>query len=137
MADEGGQNRFKALAEGVRGKINNDGRVTLDRKGTETLEQIIKDLTGPQGMPGLYSSRDTPFKVRLRRQGKAGQIVLEWDRAICAMQVTYEKFNERVRQVRYLLNEADSAWRPTEGPGELFEDISAALVDILYPEGRL
>lgn len=136
MADEDGRKRLKDLAQGVRDKVQTDGRLQLDRKGTATLEQIVADLTGPEGMPGLYTHRDTPTKVRLRRQGKAGQIIVEWHKPLGAMEVTFEKFNARVRQSRYLLNEAADTWHPMEGTGELFADLSAALVDILYPEGN-
>ncbi len=136
MSDDEGRKRLKDLAQGVREKVQSNGLLLLDRKGNEQLERLVADLTGPDGMPGLYTSRDTPTKVRLRRTVKAGQIVVEWHKSIGALEVTFEKFNARTRQVRYLLREAEGRWYPMEGTGELYEDMHAALVDILYPEAR-
>jgi hypothetical protein len=136
MSENEGRNRLKELAQGARAKVQDNGRLELDRKGTELLEQIVVDLTGPEGMPGLYAQRDVALRVRLRRQGKAGQIVAEWDRTIGAMLMVYERFGARPRHVRYLLNEEEGAWRAMEGKTELYEDLTAALVEILYPENR-
>lgn len=136
MTDNAGRNRLKDLAKGVREKVQNDGRQQLDRRGIDLLEQIVSDLTGPDGMPGLYVHRDTALKVRFRRQGKAGQIVVEWDRTIGAMAVTYERFNARTRQVRYLYSEEDDAWRAMENHAEIYDELTTALMEILYPEGQ-
>jgi hypothetical protein len=134
MADNENRDRLKALARGMKEQVQTDGRQELDRKGVAMLEQIVSDLTGPEGMPGLYAHRDTPLKVRLRRQAKAGQLIVEWDRAVGVMDVTYERFNARARQVRYLLNEAEGAWRSMDTQVELYEALTEGLTEILYPE---
>lgn len=136
MADDNGRNRLKNLAQDVRAKSQTADLRQLDRKGHEVVDQIVADLTSPDGMPGLYASRDVPGQVRLRRQGKAGQIVLEWLKPIAALEVTFERFGGRSRQLRYLLDEASDTWRAMEGGSELFEDLSAGLVEVLYPEGK-
>jgi hypothetical protein len=136
MADNENRNRLKDLARGVREQAKVDVRLQLDLRGMAMLEQIVGDLTGPEGMPGLYVHRDAASKVRLRRQGKAGQITVEWDRAIGALEVTYEKFNARPRKVRYLLSEAEGAWRSMEAQGELYEELTEGLKEILYPEAK-
>ena len=136
MADDDARKRLKDLAQGVRAKVQPTGRLLLDQKGLAMLAQIVADLTGPDGMPGLYVATDTPTKLRLRRPSKAGQIVLEWDKSIGSLGVTYEKFNSPIRQIRYLHHEADDVWRSMADGVELYEELTAALVDILYPEAR-
>ncbi|MCS6898220.1 MAG: hypothetical protein RMJ98_00090 [Myxococcales bacterium] len=136
MADHENRNRLKELVKEVREQAKTDVRLQLDRQGMAILEQVVADLTGPEGMPGLYVHREGAQKVRLRRQGKAGQIVVEWDRGIGALEVTYEKFNARPRKVRYLLNEVEGAWRSIETQVELYEELTEGLKEILYPEAR-
>ena len=136
MADDDARSRLKNLAQGVREKVQPTGRLQLDQKGTAMLAQLVRDLTGPDGMPGLYVAQNTPTQVRLRRPSKAGQLILGWDKATGALGVTYEKFNARPRHVRYLLNEADDSWHSMEDGREIYDELTASLVDILYPEGR-
>ncbi len=136
MADDDARNRLKNLAQGVREKVQPTGRLQLDQKGTAMVAQLVADLTGKDGMPGLYVAQDTPTMIRLRRPAKAGQIILAWDKQISAIVVTYEKFNARPRQVRYLHREADDAWHALDDGREIYDEITANLVDILYPEAR-
>ncbi len=52
------------------------------------------------------------------------------------MVVAGEKFGEPKQLTRYVFDQELAHFRRMEGEGELYEDLVAALVEYLYPEGR-
>jgi hypothetical protein len=100
------------------------------------VERLARDLTAPGGMPGLKLWRDSPTRFRLTRAPRNAEILVEWQRDIGAMVLAGEKFGEPRHLVRYVFDQEQAHFRRMEGEGELYEDLVAALVEYLYPEGR-
>lgn len=136
MPDDDGRKLLKDLAQKVRDRQKASGLAQLDARGEALLDQIVTDLTGPGGMPGLYAVRDGATRARLQRMGRAGRVTLDWQRSIGMLEVTIEKFGSPARMERYLLRESEGAWRSYSSNGELFADLSAGLAEALYPEAR-
>jgi hypothetical protein len=135
MSDDG-RKLLRDLASKVRTQTDTSGNARVEQLGADTIEQLIAEVTGPEGMPGLNAFRDRTDRIRLRRQGRPGQIVLELDRPTLSIVLTFEKFNARTRQVRYIHdNDADN-WHPMDSAGELWSDLAAGLTDCLYPEAK-
>ena len=87
-------------------------------------------------MPGLELWRDTPAKFRLQREKKNAEISVEWQRNIGAIVMTGVSMGKVSFTHRYLSPEETAGWRRMDGLGELYEDLSKALTDLLYPEAR-
>jgi hypothetical protein len=136
MPSDDGRKLLRDLASKVRTQTDTSGNARVEQLGADTIEQLIAEVTGADGMPGLNAFRDRPDRIRLRRQGRPGQIILELDRPTVSIVVTFEKFNARTRQVRYIHDDGADSWHPLDGGGELWTDIAAGLVDCLYPEGK-
>ena len=136
MADERGRKLLQDLAKNVQEKVSPTGEPLLNREALKTVERLARDLTGPGGMPGLKLWRDAPGKFRLQRSPRNAEITLHWQRDIGAMVMTGEKHGNPKQLVRYVFDQALEHWRRMEGEGELYEDMVAALVEYLYPEGR-
>ncbi len=100
------------------------------------VERLARDLTAPDGVPGLKLWRDTPTRFRLTRSPRNAEILVEWQRDIGAMVLAGEKHGEPRRLTRYVFDQEAQHFRRMEGEGELYEDLVAALVEYLYPEGR-
>jgi hypothetical protein len=133
---EDGKKRLKDLAKQVREKTAVDGAAVLHHKGLAIIEELAKELGGPDAMPGLKVYRDNAQKFRLQRSPRNGEITMEWQREIGAVALTKQKHGEPKAMVRYVWDEPEQKWRRLEGGGELWEDVSTALVDVLYPEAR-
>ncbi|MBX3189035.1 MAG: hypothetical protein KF819_18585 [Labilithrix sp.] len=133
---EDGKKRLKDLAKQVREKVAQTGAPVLHQRGLELLEDLAKDLTGPDGMPGLQLYRDSPAKIRLQRALRNAEITVEWQREIGALGLTCQKHGEPKTFVRYVWDESLSRWRKLDGGGEIYEDVTAALVECLYPEAK-
>jgi hypothetical protein len=133
---ERGKQLFADLATKVRKEAAPSGEPLLHNKGQQAVADLMADLTGPEGPPGLRAFRDTPDKFRLQRQGKNAQIAVEWQRAIGAIVVLVERGERRDPEVRYLLNETDDEWRRMGGTGEIYQDLSNWLTELMYPEAR-
>lgn len=133
---EDGKKRLKDLAKQVREKTATSGANVLHEKGLALVDELAKELTGPDGMPGLKLYRDNAQKFRLQRSPRKAEITIEWQREIGALALTKEKHGEPKTMVRYVWDEAEKKWRLLDGGGEIWEDVSAALVEILYPEVR-
>lgn len=134
--EERGRKLLQDLAKKVQEKVAPSGEPLLNREGLKMVERMARDLTAPGGMPGLKLWRDAPSKFRLQRPPRNAEISLHWQRDIGAMVMTGEKHGEPRTMVRYVFEQEQNRWRRMEGEGELYEDMVAALVEYLYPEGR-
>lgn len=135
MSEEG-KKRLKDLAQQVRAKVATTGAPVIHQRGLDLVEDLAKELTGPDGMPGLKVYRDSPSKIRLQRSPRNAEITLEWHRDIGALSLVCEKHGEPKTLVRYVYDEGEKKWRKLDGGGEIYEDVTAALVAYLYPEGK-
>lgn len=131
---EDGKKLLKDLAKQARDKVAATGAPVYHQRGLELLEDLEKELAGPDGMPGLRVVRDSPARIRLQRSPRNAEISLEWERDIGALGLVCEKHGEPKTRVRYVWDEAEEKWRKLDGGGEIYADVSAALVEILYPE---
>jgi len=66
MSEEG-KKRLKELAKQVRDKVATTGAPVLQQRGLDIVEDLAKELTGPDGLPGLKLYRDSPTKFRVQR----------------------------------------------------------------------
>ena len=136
MSDEG-KKRIKDLASRVREKLDTSGETQLHARGLALIEEMAKELGGPEGLPGLRLFRDGPHKIKLQRDKKNAEIVVEWERPIGATVMTCVQMGQVKRSERYVFDDGKQAWRRMSGaPGEPFGDVSEALVEVLYPEAR-
>lgn len=133
---EDGKKRLKDLAAQVRAKTATTGAPALHQRGLDLVDELAKELTGPDGMPGLKLYRDAPGKFRLQRSPRNAEITVEWQREIGALALTCEKHGEPKTMVRYVWDEAEKKWRKLDGGGEIFADVTTALVEYLYPEAK-
>ncbi len=133
---EDGKKRLKDLAKQVREKTTPAGAPQLHQRGLDLVDELAKELTAPDGMPGLKLYRDSPSKFRLQRSPRNAEISVEWQREIGALALSCEKHGEPKTLTRYVWDEGAKHWRRLEGGGEIYEDITAALVTYLYPEGK-
>ena len=133
---EDAKKRLKDLAKQVREKVAATGHAVLHQKGLALVEEIAKELASPDGMPGLRILRDGPPKLRLQRPHRNAEIAIEWHRDIGALSMTSEKHGEPRRMVRYVFDEPQGKWRRLEGGGDVWDDLTASLVEILYPEAK-
>ena len=136
MGNDNGRKLLQDLATTVRERVSPTGEPLVNREGIKMVERLARDLTAPGGMPGLKLWRDTPTKFRLTRPPRNAEVLLEWQRDIGAMVLAGEKFGEPKRLVRYVFDQEQTHFRRMEGEGELYEDLVAALVEYLYPEGK-
>jgi hypothetical protein len=140
MSEEG-KKRLKDLAKQVREKVATTGAPVLHQRGLEIVEDLAKELTGPDGLPGLKLYRDSPAKFRVQRSqrnhpalGAAPELTLEWERDIGALALTCQKHGEPKTFIRYVWDAAEAKWRKLDGGGEIYEDVTSALIEYLYPE---
>ncbi|MDB4947237.1 MAG: hypothetical protein JWP97_6771 [Labilithrix sp.] len=131
---EDGKKRLRDLANQVRQKVTPNGATLLNQRGLDLVDDLARELTGEGGMPGLRVERDGPTKIRLTRQTRNAEITLAWERDIGALGVTCEKHGEPRTFVRYVWDDAQAKWRKLDGGGEIYEDVTSALVTYLYPE---
>ncbi len=131
---EDGKKRLKDLAQQVRAKVATTGAPVLHQRGLDLIEELSKELTGPDGLPGLRLHRDSPGKFRVTRSNRNADITLEWERDIGALGLTCQKHGEPKTFVRYVWDGGENKWRKLDGGGEIYEDMTSALVELLYPE---
>ena len=131
---EDGKKRLKELAQQARAKVATTGAPVLHQKGLELIEDLAKELSGPDGMPGLKLHRDSPAKFRVQRAQRNAELTVEWEREIGAIGFTAQKHGEPKSFVRYVWDAGESKWRKLDGGGEIYEDVTTALVEYLYPE---
>ena len=132
----GGKKLLKDLAAKVREKTDATGEQLLDQRALRQLEELSKELTAPDAMPGLKLWRDAPAKFRLQRERKNAEITVEWQRNIGAIVMTGVSMGKMSFIHRYLSPDEAGGWRRMDGLGEIYEDLGKALVDLLYPEAR-
>ena len=96
MSEEG-KKRLKDLAEQVREKVATTGAPVLHQRGLDMVEDLAKELTGPDGMPGLKLHRDSPAKFRVQRSQRNAELTIEWERDIGALGLTGQKHGSRSR----------------------------------------
>ena len=135
MSDEA-KRKLKDLAKQVREKVASTGHAVLHQKGLDLVDEIARELSSPDAMTGLRVLRDSPAKLRLQRPNRNAEITIEWHRDIGALAMTSEKHGEPKRLVRYVLDEPKAHWRRLEGGGEVWDDLTAVIVEVLYPEVR-
>jgi hypothetical protein len=136
MPNDQGKKLLQDLANTVREKVSPTGDVLINREGIKMVERLARDLTAPGGMPGLKLYRDTPTKFRLQRPMRNAEITVEWQKDIGCMVMSGEKFGEPKQTHRFVYDQHEDHFRRFEGGGDLYEDLVAALVEYLYPEGR-
>jgi hypothetical protein len=135
MSEEA-KKRLKDLAKEVRDKVNPQGAPVLHQQGLELVDELAKELASPDGMPGIKVWRDSPSKFRLSRSTRNAELTIEWQRDVGALAFTCEKHGEPKTMVRYVWDAGLSKWRRLDGGGEIWEDVTAALVEYLYPEAK-
>ncbi len=135
MSEEG-KKRLKDLAAGMREKVSSQGAPVLHQKGLALVEELAKELSSPDAMPGLRVNKDGPHKFRLSRATRNADITIEWQRDIGALGVTCEKHGEPKMFVRYVWDEGEKKWRKLDGGGEIWEDLATYLTEYLYPEAK-
>lgn len=133
---EDGKKRLKDLAQQVRDKVAVTGTPLLNQRGLDLVDELAKELTGPDGMPGLKLYRDSPAKFRLARSQRNAEIMIEWERDIGALGLTCQKHGEPKTFVRYVWDEGDKKWRKLDGGGEIWDDLAGYLTEYLYPEAK-
>jgi hypothetical protein len=133
MSEEG-KKRLKDLAKQVRDKVATTGAPVLQQRGLDIVEDLAKELTGPDGLPGLKLYRDSPTKFRVQRAPRNAELTVEWERDIGALGLTCQKHGEPKSFVRYVWDAGESKWRKLDGGGEIYEDVTTALIEYLYPE---
>jgi hypothetical protein len=133
---EDAKKRLKDLAKQVREKVTPSGAPQLHQRGLDLVEELAKELASPDGMPGLKVWHDSQARIRLTRAPRNAEIALEWQRDIGALAMTCEKHGEPKVLVRYVWDEGAKKWRKLDGGGEIWEDVTSALVEYLYPEGK-
>src|SRR5258708_26398610 len=133
---ESGKKLLKDLGKQVREKLSPSGEPRLNARGLAFVDEMAKELTGPDAMPGLRLYRDTPQKFRLQRDKKNAELSLEWQRDIGAAVLTGVSMGHVKLTERYVFDDAQARWRRMDGLGEIYEDLTNALVEYLYPEGR-
>jgi hypothetical protein len=136
MSEDDGRKRLQDLSKALQEKIAPTGEALVTRRALKTIERLARDLTGESAMPGLRLWRDAAGKFRLQRPPRNAEITVEWQRDIGAMVVCAEKFGGPRVLTRYLYNQAEDSFCRMEGEGELHDDLSYALVEYLYPEGK-
>ena len=136
MSEEG-KKRLKDLAKQVRDKVATTGAPVLQQRGLDIVEDLAKELTGPDGLPGLKLHRDSATKFRVQRSPRNADITVEWERDIGALALTCQKHGEPKTFVRYVWDAGESKWRKLDGGGEIYEDLTSALVEYLYPEMKV
>src|SRR3954469_24366187 len=126
MSDEptGGRKLLKDLAAKVREKTDQTGEQLLDLRGKKQVDDLSKELTGPDAMPGLKLWRDAETKFRLQREKKNAEISVEWQRNIGALVMTGVSMGKVSFTHRYLSPDEAAGWRRMDGLGELYEDLS-------------
>lgn len=136
MSEEA-KKKLKDLAKQVREKVSTTGHAVLHQRGLELIEDMAKELTSPDAMPGLRVLRDGTQRLRLQRPHRNAEITIEWHRDIGALAMTTEKHGEPKNMVRYVFEEQPAArWRRLEGGGDVWEDLTNAIVEFLYPEAK-
>lgn len=133
MSEEG-KRRLKDLAKQVREKAASTGKPVLQQQGLALVEELATELSGPDGLPGLKVVRDGPSKFRVQRSPRDAELTVEWERDIGAIGLTCRRQGEPKTFVRYVWDPSETKWRKLDGGGEIYEDVTAALVEYLYPE---
>ena len=131
---EDAKKRLRDLAKQVKEKVATTGAPVLHQQGLDLIEELAKELSGPDAMPGLRVYRDSPVKIRLQRPMRNAEITIDWQRDIGAIGLTCEKHGEPKTFVRYVWDASLDKWRKLDGGGEIWEDVTSALVTYLYPE---
>jgi hypothetical protein len=135
MSEEA-KKRLKDLARDVREKVNPQGAPLLNQRGLELVDELAKELGSPDGMPGIRVWRDSPSKFRVTRPSRNAELTVEWQKDIGALALTSEKHGEPRTMVRYVWDAGETTWRRLDGGGEIWEDVTSALVEYLYPEAK-
>jgi hypothetical protein len=128
--------RLRALAGNVRTKLDPSGEHLVHQKGLGLVEEIARELGGAMAMPGLTVLRPAVEKAKLLRSGKNAEIVVSWERPIGALELTSRALGKERTFRRYVWDGGTSVWRRMEGVGELWEDLQAELLAVLYPDVR-
>lgn len=131
---EDGKKRLRDLANQVRQKVTTSGAPLLNQRGLDLVDDLARELTGEGAMPGLRLYRDAPTKFRLARANRNAEITIEWERDIGALGLTCQKHGEPKTFVRYVWDASLDRWRKLDGGGEIYDDVTSALVTYLYPE---
>lgn len=134
--DERGRALLQDLARAVREKVSIDGEPVLQRRGIAKLESIAKMLNGSEALPGLRVLRNSDERLRLQRDGRNADVVVEWLRDAAALSLGGERNGRRARSLLYVWEEPSQSWRRMGGDGELYEDLVVILTEYLYPEAK-
>lgn len=134
--DERGRELLQDLARRVREKVSIDGEPILQRRGVEKIEIIARMLDGEESLPGLRVLRNSAERLRLQRDGRRADVVVEWMRDAGALALGGERNGRTARSILYTWDELAQQWRMMGGESELYEDLVIVLIEYLYPEVR-
>lgn len=131
-----GKKLLAGLGAKVREELDTSGQSLLHIKGQKAVADLAKDLEGPDAPPALKVFKDAVDRFRLQRPTRNGQIAVRWERAIGAIVMQVELGPVKQPEVRYVHREEDDSWNRMEGEGELYEDVTFWLGEVLYPESK-
>lgn len=134
--DERGRLLLQDLARTVREKVSIDGEPLLQRRGLAKLDTIAKMLNGAESLPGLRVLRNSAERLRLQRDGRNADVIVEWMRDAGALALGAERNGRRARSILYVWDEPAARWTMMGGESELYDDLVVVLVEYLYPEAR-
>lgn len=134
--DERGRLLLKDLAERVREKVAIGGEPVLQQRGVAKIETLARMLDGEESMPGLRVLRNSAERLRLQRDGRNADVLVEWKRDAGAISLGGERNGRVARSILYMWDEPTARWQRLGGDSELYEDLVIILTEYLYPEVR-
>ncbi|MCC7538275.1 MAG: hypothetical protein IT379_18765 [Deltaproteobacteria bacterium] len=124
------------LGDALRQQAGASGVITLDERGMRAMEELVSDLTGEKGIPMLKLHRDAPTRFRLQRTGRNAEVTVEWQRDIGAIVVLGDYLGQRKFQRLFVYDPNEARWRRMDGVRGLYEELTDALTEVLFPEVR-
>lgn len=134
--DERGRALLQDLARRVREKVSVDGEPLLQRRGVAKIETIARMLDGEEALPGLRVLRNSAERLRLQRDGRNADVLVEWMRDAGALAIGGERNGRQARSILYMWDEPAQQWKMMGGESELYEDLVIVISEYLYPEVR-
>ena len=134
--DERGRLLLKDLAERVREKVAIGGEPVLQQRGVSKIDTLAHMLDGEESLPGLRVLRNSAERLRLQRDGRKADVLVEWQRDAAAIALGGERNGRVARSILYMWDEPTQRWQRMGGDSELYEDLVIILTEYLYPEVR-
>ena len=134
--DERGRLLLQDLALRVKEKVAIGGEPVLQQRGVAKIETLARMLDGEEALPGLRVLRNSAERLRLQRDGRNADVVVEWKRDAGALALGGERNGRTARSILYMWDEPTARWQRLGGDSELYEDLVFILTEYLYPEVR-